>query len=72
MGNGCAIIADVRCETCKYYVKVLKTPKCIVKKEYGEFLPTCHWCAEFAPNNRTTNSGYNQSTILNRISNMQL
>lgn len=47
MGN--AIIADVRCETCRYCAKKFGTDKCFVDKNFGETLPTCHWCAEFMP-----------------------
>jgi hypothetical protein len=47
MGN--AIIADVRCETCRYCQKKFGTPKCFIKKEFGETLPTSHWCAEYLP-----------------------
>ncbi len=44
-----AIIGDVRCETCKYCMTKFGKSKCFVKKEYGETIPTIHWCPEYMP-----------------------
>ncbi len=48
MGN--AVIADVRCETCRFCDTKFGTQKCYAnKKDYGEAIPTSHWCAEYLP-----------------------
>ncbi len=48
MGN--AILADVRCETCRYCQVKFGVSKCFVgDKMYGTTIPTSHWCAKFLP-----------------------